>query len=105
MGKLEIKECSHKLGMNYFHLSQVLIRFEKEGIINRKRKEDQKRGEHPFEISLTEKGREMTRVLSELKHIIEHYDEEHSKDLEIIKRQREEIKEEEEIEKCKTTNY
>ena len=51
--------------MNYFYLSQVMQQWQKEGIINRERKDKS------YDISLTEKGIKIVGCLKKLKQAIE----------------------------------
>ena len=65
LGKAKIREISKRAGMNYFYLSQVMQQWQKEGIINRERKDKS------YDISLTEKGIKIVGCLKKLKQAIE----------------------------------
>ena len=69
-GEKKIKECSDKIGMNYAHLTTVFNEFSKEGIINKDRKDNS------FDVSLTEKGKNICKCLLALKKAIEETKEE-----------------------------
>lgn len=69
MGEAKIKEVSKRVSMNYSHITIVLQQFQKDGIINKVRKDK------AFDISLTDKGKRVVDCLKRLKNIIEHYDE------------------------------
>ncbi len=59
-----MKDLSKKCGMNYFHLTEVLNQFYREGIIL---KENRK---NTYYISLTEKGQKITEHLLEIRSIM-----------------------------------
>ena len=59
-----IKQLSSISGLNYFHLTEVINQFYREGIIN---KENNK---NTFYISLTEKGEKITDNLLAIDNII-----------------------------------
>ena len=59
-----MKELSKKCGMNYYHLTEVLNQFYKEGIITKTNIKN------TYYISLTDKGKNITDHLLEIQNIL-----------------------------------
>lgn len=58
-----IKEISKRIGMSYFHLTEVLNQFYKEGLL--KKNVDK----NTYRFSLTEKGKKIVELLLEIQQI------------------------------------
>ena len=64
-GEAGLKECSKRIGMNYYHLSNVIEQLHKEKVIVKERQDT------AYAVSLTEKGLKIVRCLRVLKGIID----------------------------------
>lgn len=64
-GETGLRECSKKIGMNYYHLSQVIEQLHKEKVVKKERQDV------AYAVSLTEKGKKIVRCLRVLKSLIE----------------------------------
>jgi len=73
LGEAKIKEVSKRVSMNYSHITMVLQQWQKEGIINKVRKEK------ALDISLTDKGKKIVECLKKLKQAIDNYEPEEIK--------------------------
>lgn len=64
-GEAGIKECSKRIGMNYYHLYNVIEQFHKEGIVKKEK------DNNAYAVSLTDHGKKIVRCLIVLRALID----------------------------------
>lgn len=68
-GEQKLREIAKHSGISYSHLSIVMQAIHKEGLI------DRKPNKHGFDITLTPKGEEFSKLMVGVKMVIENWDE------------------------------